>query len=64
MFGVPPGMRVVPLEEPAHSPEIGLVLADRDPEPILARALLDVTVGADVRGTLERVLARFLGPAR
>ncbi|HEY3707773.1 MAG TPA: LysR family transcriptional regulator [Amycolatopsis sp.] len=63
MFGVPPGMRVVPLQEPAHPPEIGLVLADRDPEPILARALLDVTAGADVRGTLERVLARFLGPA-
>ncbi|MET7993928.1 LysR family transcriptional regulator [Amycolatopsis sp. NPDC005232] len=64
MFGVPPGMRVVPLENPAQPPQIGLVMADRDPEPILARALLEVTPQVDVRGVLERVLAGFLAPAR
>ncbi|WP_432856296.1 LysR family transcriptional regulator [Amycolatopsis sp. CA-161197] len=64
MFGVPPGMRVVPLETPARPPQIGLVMADRDPEPILARALLEVTPQVDVRGVLERVLAGFLAPAR
>ncbi|MFI5606520.1 LysR substrate-binding domain-containing protein [Amycolatopsis sp. NPDC051903] len=64
MFGVPPGMRVVPLANPARPPQIGLVLADRDPEPLLARALLGLAPQADVRGTLERVLAGFLRPAR
>lgn len=34
MSGVPPGMRVVPLENPARPPQIGLVLADRDPVPL------------------------------
>lgn len=64
LFGVPPGMRVVPLEAPATSPQIGLVVADSMPEPILARALLDVTRGIDVRGTLEALLHRHLDSQR
>jgi hypothetical protein len=60
LFGVPPGMRVVPLEAPARPPQIGLVVADGLPEQILARALLDVVRDIDVRGTLEALLHRHL----
>ncbi|GIG89285.1 LysR family transcriptional regulator [Plantactinospora endophytica] len=62
-FGVPEGMRVIPLRSPAHGPRIGLVLADRDPEPFLVRALLDVARELDVRVSLDGVLRRYLSPA-
>ncbi|MCE7002771.1 LysR family transcriptional regulator [Kibdelosporangium philippinense] len=52
MFGVPQGMRVVPLERIRPSPRIGLVIADRDPEPIVARSLVDVSASVDVRAAL------------
>lgn len=60
LFGVPEGLRVVPLERPRHSPQVGLVLADRDPEPILAKALLDVSHRIDVGGVLDRLLQQHL----
>ncbi len=53
-FEVPRGMRVIPLVEPETTRTIGLVWLDRDPEPILARALLNVAAGVD----LERALTR------
>ncbi|GLY38054.1 LysR family transcriptional regulator [Amycolatopsis sp. NBRC 101858] len=56
MFRTPEGMRVVPLETTAPAPQIGLVTADHDPEPILARALLDLAAEVDVRGELDRIL--------
>jgi DNA-binding transcriptional LysR family regulator len=62
MFGVPGGMVVVPLHGPAHGPRVGLVLADRSPEPMPARALLDVAREAGVREALDRILAVHLGP--
>ncbi|MFC0106730.1 LysR family transcriptional regulator [Kibdelosporangium aridum] len=52
MFGVPQGMRVVPLERVRPAPRIGLVIADRDPEPLVARALVDVSASVDVRAAL------------
>jgi DNA-binding transcriptional LysR family regulator len=39
-FGVPPAMRAIPLTEPDASQAIGLVWLDRDPEPLLTRALI------------------------
>ena len=48
-FDVPRGMRVIPLVEPATTRTIGLVWLDRDPEPILARALLDVARDMDLQ---------------
>ncbi|GAA0994413.1 LysR family transcriptional regulator [Acrocarpospora macrocephala] len=60
MFGVPDGMRVIPLENPRQAPRVGLVIADRTPEPVLARALLDVTAHIDIRGTLDRLLHDYL----
>ncbi|GAA1752857.1 MULTISPECIES: LysR family transcriptional regulator [Streptomonospora] len=63
MFGVPAGMRVVRLEDPARLPRIGLVLAAQRPQAPLVRALLDVVPRLDVRGELERVLHRYLDPS-
>ncbi|RZQ61330.1 LysR family transcriptional regulator [Amycolatopsis suaedae] len=60
MFGLPEGMRVVPLEMAARPPQIGLVVADHHPEPILARALLDLARGLDLRGTLDTLLRDHL----
>ena len=54
LFDVPAGMRAIPLVEPATTRTIGLVWLDRDPEPILARALLEAAAGID----LERALSR------
>jgi DNA-binding transcriptional LysR family regulator len=54
VFEVPPGMKAIPLVGPATTRTIGLVWLDRDPEPILAGALLEVAAGVD----LEHALAR------
>jgi DNA-binding transcriptional LysR family regulator len=66
LFGVPAGMRVIPLEEPAshgraapdsaYRPLVGLVLADREPEPILAAALLEVAGRIDVAALMDALL--------
>jgi DNA-binding transcriptional LysR family regulator len=61
LFGVPDGLQVVPMEPPRRSHRVGLVLADRDPEPMLARALLDVVAGLDVQVELDALLRRHLG---
>ncbi|WP_411142684.1 LysR substrate-binding domain-containing protein [Streptomyces sp. x-80] len=61
MFGVPEGMRVLPLDGPAHGPRVGLVLGDRDPESVLARELWETARQAGVRDTLDDVLRRHLG---
>ncbi|MDP9844822.1 LysR family transcriptional regulator [Streptosporangium lutulentum] len=62
MFGVPDGMRVVRMERPAHVPRVGLVIADRSPEPVLAQALLDVTRELDLRDELDRLVHQHLAP--
>ena len=41
-------------------PRIGLVVAGHEPEPMLARALVEIARDVDVRGELDRVLARHL----
>ncbi|MER5647544.1 LysR family transcriptional regulator [Streptosporangium sp. NPDC002524] len=61
MFGVPDGMRVVGMERPLQAPRVGLVMADRTPEPVLARALLEVTRDLDLRDTFDRMLRDHLG---
>jgi len=60
LFGVPEGMRVVPLERPRRSHQIGLVLADRDPQPMLASALLDIAHRADLQTDLDLLLRRHI----
>jgi DNA-binding transcriptional LysR family regulator len=60
MFGVPDGMRVVPLDGPAHGPRVGLVTGPGDPPSVLARALLTVAREADVRQALDELLRTYL----
>ncbi|MCI3271809.1 LysR family transcriptional regulator [Streptomyces cylindrosporus] len=60
MFGVPDGMRVVPLEGPAHGPRVGLVVAAGEPRSVLAEALLKVAREAGVRDALDELLRTYL----
>jgi DNA-binding transcriptional LysR family regulator len=53
MFGVPEGMRALRLHGAPHAPRIGLVMAQRNPESALARALVDIARQVDVRAALE-----------
>lgn len=59
-FGVPDGTRVMPLPQPKRSFHVGLVLADRDPESMLARALVDIAREVDMRGALDQAMRRHL----
>jgi DNA-binding transcriptional LysR family regulator len=54
VFDVPAGMRAIPLAAPTTTRAIGLVWPDRDPESILARALLDVAKGVDLESSLRQ----------
>ena len=51
--GIPEGLRAVPLVEPEHSYAIGLVLLDRDPEPLLARALRELVSASRIAAALD-----------
>ncbi|MGW7237824.1 LysR family transcriptional regulator substrate-binding protein [Streptomyces sp. NPDC054804] len=63
MFGVPAGMRVVPLEGPAHGPRVGLVIARSEPQSVLAEALVKVARQARLRDALDSLLTAHLdGP--
>lgn len=54
LHAIPEGMRAIPLVQPEIGQEIGLVVADRDPEPVLARALFDSVAGVDLEEHLAR----------
>ena len=51
---LPPGMKAIPLVKPAAIRTVGLVWLDREPEPILARALLEIARRLDVERALRR----------
>ncbi|MGW8741964.1 LysR family transcriptional regulator [Streptomyces sp. NPDC055794] len=55
VFGVPQGMRAVPLVEPARTVPVGLVVGAREPGSTMARALLEVARHTDVASALERL---------
>lgn len=55
VFGVPAGMRAVPLVEPVRTQRIGLVACRREPEPVMTQALLAVARDAGMAATLERL---------
>lgn len=52
LFPVPDGMVALPLVGPAATRGIGLVWLDRDPEPLLARALVEVAARAGLETAL------------
>jgi DNA-binding transcriptional LysR family regulator len=60
VFGVPEGMRVVPMEPSRRTHQIGLVLTEREPEPMLAHALLEVARDVDLGGKIDALLDRYL----
>jgi DNA-binding transcriptional LysR family regulator len=47
LFGVPDGLRAIPMVEPATSVHVGLLLPDTDPQPILVQAFLEVATRLD-----------------
>ncbi|WP_046734570.1 LysR family transcriptional regulator [Streptomyces humi] len=55
VFGVPTGMRVVPLVRPVRTERIGLVLPAREPVSVIGQALIDVVARAGVAAALERL---------
>lgn len=60
LFGVPDGMHVVPMEEPERPYHVGLVYADRDPVPMLVRALLDTAGVVDMARELDAIGTRHV----
>ncbi|MFA3873453.1 LysR family transcriptional regulator [Streptomyces sp. MMCC 100] len=55
VFGIPQGMRAVPLVGPARTVPVGLVVSARAPGSTMARALLEVARHTDVASALERL---------
>ncbi|WP_328908267.1 LysR family transcriptional regulator [Streptomyces sp. NBC_00234] len=55
VFGVPHGMRAVPMAEPARTVPMGLVVTAREPGPVIARALTEIARHTDVAAALERL---------
>lgn len=52
-FGVPAGMCARPMAEIRPRPVVGLIVPDREPASIVAKALVEVVSGADVAVLLE-----------
>ncbi|MEU9736710.1 LysR family transcriptional regulator [Streptomyces sp. NPDC048002] len=62
-FGAPGGARLVPMSPPRRTFGVGLVLAGRGPESMLARALADTAAAVDVSAELDRAVRRHLRDA-
>jgi DNA-binding transcriptional LysR family regulator len=58
VFGVPADMRAIPLVEPAPTHEIGLVIADREPAPPIAQALMQAVRKRKLQAILDKAVAR------
>jgi DNA-binding transcriptional LysR family regulator len=67
LFGVPDGMRIVPIaggkgsEQAGKGHLVGLVLLDRQPESMFGRALVDVLGSLDLRVELDRLVVEHIG---
>jgi DNA-binding transcriptional LysR family regulator len=57
VFGVPQGMRAIPLVDPAPTHEIGLVIADREPSPPIARALMQAARKQKLQAILDKAVS-------
>ncbi|WAP60153.1 LysR family transcriptional regulator [Streptomyces sp. S465] len=53
VFGIPAGMRVIPLAGPSRTAAVGLLLPPREPVSVLGQALLDVVGRVSVADVLE-----------
>jgi len=54
VFGVPAGMRAIPLIDPAPTHEIGLAIADREPAPPIAHALMQAARKQKLQAILDK----------
>lgn len=59
LFGVPEGLRAIPMADPSVRFHVGLLLPDTDPQPILVQAFLDTATGVDMEARLGAILARY-----
>ncbi len=57
VFSVPQGMRAIPMARPRQSFRVGIVLPDREPDSMLARALVAVTSRIDLAGEFQEIRA-------
>ncbi|MFG2500837.1 LysR family transcriptional regulator [Streptomyces sp. NPDC048441] len=55
VFGVPHGMRAVPMVEPAQTVPVGLVVTAREPGSVMARALTESARHTDLAAALEHI---------
>lgn len=55
VFGVPTGMRAVPLVQPVRTARMGLVAARRNVASVMARAFIEVAERSEMAETLERL---------
>ncbi|MFF3500589.1 LysR family transcriptional regulator [Streptomyces sp. NPDC003247] len=55
VFGVPAGMRALPLVEPVRTEQMGLLVLRREPASVAARALMAAADGIDMAAALERI---------
>ena len=53
LFDVPDDLRAIPMTAPAATTSMGLVWLDRDPEPLLTRAMVEITRGLDLEAALS-----------
>lgn len=58
-FGVPAGMRVLPLIGVDRTPQVGLVLADREPQAPLVRVLREIADAEDLAGRMADLRDRL-----
>jgi DNA-binding transcriptional LysR family regulator len=56
LFGIPTGMRAIPLVAPELTHEIGLVVLDLDPLPPVTGALVELARRLDVQGDLDALV--------
>jgi hypothetical protein len=54
-------MCAIPMDEPRNTYHVGMVLADREPAPLLARAFLDVTQRLDLAREFNQIGTRLSG---
>ncbi|MEO3744083.1 LysR family transcriptional regulator [Plantactinospora sp. B24E8] len=56
LLGVPPGTRVLPLVEPTATSTVGLLVLDRDPQPLVTSALIRVAEDLDLQSDIDALV--------
>jgi DNA-binding transcriptional LysR family regulator len=64
LFGVPEGMRAVPLVAPEVTHAIGIVVPEMEPLPPLGAALVELSLRLDLEGELDRLVAGGRRPSK